>query len=189
MQIFIKTFDGKTAGFLALIMNAISRDISEDRIEELMDPKKVFELRKLLLPLLDNRLTALVDSKPFGRFGQIISHPLSLSGKHTLRSILNEAYDRKYNLLNETQVFGLAEAFNSAIPWLRDMEENIFVPFKGHGDRKPQVKLLMFSQVNGSCLLIDDCTGKFDTVDKNFQGSTFLFLVGSDDRSSNFKLT
>ncbi len=175
-----KTLDGQTAGFIAMVINALSREIPEERMTDLMLPNRIQKLRSLLIPIFDERLTAIIGEPS----EQIITYKLTSSSSSTpptMRRVLDEAYDRKYAFLSEVEVKELLKVFHEIGRWAKTSEWFYCFPhFNSEGLFDP-----LFLTTNGCGITFRK--RDLDEVDDALFNIRFFFRAGFDDRSNCFK--
>lgn len=177
-----ETLSGVTAGFIASIANSLSRNISEDRMRELI--KAPEKMGKLLLPLADDCF-ALGLAPDIERIMiqqiQIVSLTLGASsGLPTMRKLMEEAYERKYAPLSQE----LAEKLCVLTVEIDEIEFTRIFPFVRNGD-------FWFTQNEfhprrrslAKILLPED----LDLVERHFVEPQVFFKQGKSDRSDCFK--
>lgn len=178
-----KTLDGVTAGFVAAIANALSRKIKEARMIELTaDPDL---LKFLVLPLVHNEWPRLMVGRIpslYNYDGLIVNSSLvwfetDNIKKETVRELLKEVYDRKYEPLCESDAKRVAKlicgtagksAYFMQVPYLK----------------AGKLHILWGNMVNH----VDEIMTDIDGHHKRLKGSTFLFAQSMDCRSPELEV-
>ncbi len=178
-------FNRTTAGFIGAILEALPEDVSATRMTELVRlPRK---LKALLLALRSDRLLPIASrvlAQQNGEKKPVIELRVttaSSANSPTLRSIMDEAYDRCLAPLPETE----------ALLIVRELEQigrsgwgnlgSYTVPFLREGE-------LRIATLRCSTAATEKVSHEwFNRVDETLRDTTFLFEQGFIDRSDCYK--
>ncbi len=177
-----ETLDGVTAGFIASIANGLSRNISKDRMKELINDNE--KMGKLLLPLADDCFAfglAPDIERVMTQQIKIVSLTLGASsGLPTMGILMAEAYERKYAPLSQE----LAEKLCSLTVQTDEIEFTRIFPFIRNGKLCVTENLFYPRECSPTQMLQSE---DLDFVDDSFIEPQVFFLQGQNDRSDCFK--
>ena len=174
------TLDGTTAGFVAAIANALSRKISSGRMVELIAvPEK---LRKLLLPVIsDDHILVMREVAYWSQYGAVdlMSDLVQIRSKERcharsdMRSLMREAYERKYAPLSEDHAKRLCALASEHLAY-----QVAFPYVKGE-----KIRVCLLSRSGEIC----DLEADLDMRNEGLMNLTFFFISGFHDRSNCFR--
>ena len=182
-----ETLDGSTAGLIAAIANALGRNISAERMKELIaNPEK---LRMLLLPVASDPWIGMLpivnqlmnEKTDVSRIRWVTITVASPGTPPTMRRVLREAYDRNLAPLEQ----GLAQSLWDMIATVdRVHAPHCAIVYRRNNvkEMNVSVKYTRIGSVSGGDHLVD-----FDYIDDTIVGRPFVFIEGHDDRSNCFK--